>query len=110
MKTKAVKKKGSVPFAPDEIQSAMIAETPPSLSLPSIHEIGAFAAKTHLSALLEKVAHGHTFIITKHGKPVAELKPVQAKPKTRELGWAKGKGFWMAPDFDAPLEDFADYM
>lgn len=42
-------------------------------------KIGAFEAKTHLSELLEKVAAGQSFIITKHGEPVAELKPVQSK-------------------------------
>jgi hypothetical protein len=25
-------------------------------------------------------------------------------------GTAKDRSFWMAPDFDAPLEDFAEYM
>ncbi len=38
--------------------------------------IGAFEAKTHLSALLEKVARGESFLITKRGKPVAALSPV----------------------------------
>lgn len=37
--------------------------------------IGAFAAKTHLSALLDRVEAGESIIITRHGKPVAELKP-----------------------------------
>ncbi|HYB10811.1 MAG TPA: type II toxin-antitoxin system prevent-host-death family antitoxin [Alphaproteobacteria bacterium] len=35
--------------------------------------VGAFEAKTHLSALLERVAAGEEVIITKHGKPVARL-------------------------------------
>jgi hypothetical protein len=31
--------------------------------------------------------------------------------KARVFGYAKGKGeYWMAEDFDAPLEDFKDYM
>lgn len=38
-------------------------------------EIGAFEAKTHLSALLERVAKGETITITKHGKPAALLTP-----------------------------------
>ena len=38
--------------------------------------IGAFEAKTHLSDLLEKVGRGESFVITKHGKPVASLSPV----------------------------------
>jgi prevent-host-death family protein len=39
-------------------------------------EIGAYEAKTHLSALLERVARGEQITITKHGKPVARLVPV----------------------------------
>jgi prevent-host-death family protein len=38
--------------------------------------IGAFEAKTHLSRLLEQVAAGEKFIITRHGKPVAQLVPI----------------------------------
>ncbi len=37
--------------------------------------VGAFEAKTHLAALLERVAHGETFTITRHGTPVAKLVP-----------------------------------
>lgn len=39
-------------------------------------EIGAYEAKTHLPALLERVARGETITITKHGRPVARLVPV----------------------------------
>jgi prevent-host-death family protein len=38
--------------------------------------IGAFDAKTHLSDLLEQVARGESFVITKRGKPMAALSPV----------------------------------
>ena len=37
--------------------------------------IGSFEAKTHWSALLDKVALGQEIIITKRGKPVARLIP-----------------------------------
>lgn len=33
----------------------------------------------------------------------------QATAGKREMGFLKGK-IWMADDFDAPLDDFADYM
>jgi prevent-host-death family protein len=39
-------------------------------------EIGSYEAKTHLPALLERVAHGEQFIITRHGRPIARLVPV----------------------------------
>jgi prevent-host-death family protein len=38
--------------------------------------IGAFAAKTHLSALLDRVARGERITITRHGVPAAMLVPV----------------------------------
>lgn len=70
--------------------------------------VGAFDAKTHLSALLDEVEKGATVIITRHGEPVAELRPVASARKPR-FGSARGKGFRMSPDFDAPLDDFRDY-
>lgn len=39
-------------------------------------EIGAFDAKTHLAALLKRVEAGERFVITRHGRPVAELRPL----------------------------------
>jgi prevent-host-death family protein len=39
-------------------------------------ELGAYEAKTHLSKLLERVEKGERFVITKYGRPVAELVPV----------------------------------
>ena len=41
-------------------------------------EVGAYKAKTHLPALLERVARGEEITITKHGKPVARLVPIEA--------------------------------
>lgn len=103
MKKKTVPK--PVVYQPDETESASVQEVPDA-----VMEVGAFDAKTHLSALLGRVAKGETFLITKHGKPVAELKPAGAQPKSRMLGWGKGAGFWMADDFDAPLDDFKEYQ
>lgn len=42
-------------------------------------EVGAYDAKTHLPKLLERVEKGERFVITKHGRPVAELLPI-ARP------------------------------
>ena len=72
-------------------------------------EVGAFEAKTHLSQLLDAVESGERIVITRRGKPVAELSPPPKKKRARR-GCAKGPGFYMAPDFDAPLEDFREYM
>lgn len=42
-------------------------------------EIGAYEAKTHLPQLLERVQKGERFVITRHGRPVAELVPVAGR-------------------------------
>jgi prevent-host-death family protein len=44
--------------------------------------IGSFEAKTHLSALLDRVAKGETIIISRHGVPAAKLAPL-AEPEQR---------------------------
>lgn len=74
--------------------------------------VGAYEAKTHLAELLDRVEQGETVRITRRGKLIAELGP----PKTSEerprpkFGSAKGLILYMAPDFDAPLEEFREYM
>jgi prevent-host-death family protein len=75
-----------------------------------IAEIGAFEAKTKLSALLAQVEKGRSFYITKHGRRIAEMKPVAPKRPSAKYGRGKGTVLYMAPDFDAPLDCFKDYM
>jgi prevent-host-death family protein len=45
--------------------------------------VGAFEAKTHLSALLERVAGGEEVLITRHGKAIARLVPAAAAERAR---------------------------
>jgi prevent-host-death family protein len=45
--------------------------------------VGAFEAKTNLSALLDRAAAGEEVIITKHGKPVARLVAAQQVDRAR---------------------------
>ena len=71
-------------------------------------EIGAFEAKTKLSELLEKVDRGQVFVITKRGRPVAELRPVPAKTGIR-FGCDKGN-VRIGNDFEAPLADFEEFL
>ncbi len=63
-------------------------------------------AKAHFSELVQKAMLGESVVVTKENRPVVKI--VAIKPATRMPG--TGKGVWMAPDFDAPLEDFAEYM
>jgi prevent-host-death family protein len=43
--------------------------------------VGAFEAKTHFSALLERAAQGEEIVITRHGRPVARLVPAAVSEK-----------------------------
>ena len=70
--------------------------------------IGAFAAKTHFSELLEKAQQGKVFIVTKRGKPVAQLGPSDIQVKCPSFGSARGQ-VHMRADFDEPLADMAEY-
>ena len=44
--------------------------------------VSAYDAKTHLARLLERTEQGERFIITRHGKPVAQLIPFEAGDDT----------------------------
>jgi prevent-host-death family protein len=43
--------------------------------------VGAFEAKTHFSDLLDRVEQGDRITITRHGRAVATLVPISAKPR-----------------------------
>lgn len=49
-----------------------------------MESIGSYEAKTHLSSLLERVAKGEEFTITKHGVPIARLVPIE-KEQQRDV-------------------------
>jgi prevent-host-death family protein len=42
-------------------------------------DIGVYEAKTHLASLLTRVERGERFVITRHGKPIAQLVPAEAR-------------------------------
>lgn len=73
-------------------------------------EIGIFETKTHLSEILQKVERGMRFVITKRGRAIAELRPLEAERHPLEKGCAANPGYRMSADFDEPLEDLADYL
>ncbi|MEO6913360.1 MAG: type II toxin-antitoxin system prevent-host-death family antitoxin [Candidatus Baltobacteraceae bacterium] len=45
--------------------------------------LGVFEAKTRFSAIVDSAAAGETTVITKNGKPVAELAPLSAHRASR---------------------------
>ena len=44
--------------------------------------VGAYEAKTHLPRLIRAAERGETVIITRHGKPVAKLAPVEEETRS----------------------------
>jgi prevent-host-death family protein len=48
-----------------------------------MESVGAFDAKTRLSELLARAEGGESFVITKHGRPVARLVPERERDERR---------------------------
>lgn len=69
-------------------------------------------AKSRLAEMIEHLLPGEEIIITRDEEPVARLIAEPKKPEKpqRKLGSLKGTVMHMAADFDAPLEDFKEYM
>ncbi|MBZ5584185.1 MAG: type II toxin-antitoxin system prevent-host-death family antitoxin [Acidobacteriia bacterium] len=65
-------------------------------------------AKAHFSELIEKAILGEEVIVSKGNKPVAKIVPL--RPAKRKPGAGKGQILFMSPDFDAPIDDFAEYQ
>jgi prevent-host-death family protein len=69
-------------------------------------------AQANLSDLIHHLTPEAEVVITEGGQPVARLMPAagQQQRPPRRLGTLRGTVLYMAPDFDAPLEDFKEYM
>ena len=66
----------------------------------SVHE-----AKAHFSEAMRRVENGEVITVTRHGKPVAELRPLALEPQERRLG--AFEGLFVIPDdaFDPMTEE-----
>jgi prevent-host-death family protein len=72
-------------------------------------EIGAYEAKTHLPALLERVQRGEEITITKHGKPIARLVPIRrSDPDRRRQAIEKLKEFAKGHTLDVPVRQLIE--
>jgi prevent-host-death family protein len=68
-------------------------------------------AQANLGDLIARLRPGEEIIITRDHLPVARLTAAEERERPRrQLGTLKGTVRYMAPDFDAPLEDFKEYM
>lgn len=66
-------------------------------------------AKRRLEELIEQASQGEEVIITRGDGASFKLVPTLSEEPRPRFGSAKGQ-VWMSDDFDAPLDDFEDYM
>jgi prevent-host-death family protein len=68
-------------------------------------------AQVRLAELIVQAQAGEAIVITRDEKPVARLIGESSlEPRSRRAGTLKGTILYVAPDFDAPLEEFKEYM
>lgn len=69
-------------------------------------------AQSKLSELIHELSPGEELVITENEQPVARIvgEADQIEKRPRQPGTLRGTVIYMAPDFDAPLEDFNEYM
>lgn len=67
-------------------------------------------AKAYLEELIEAaIAGGEEIIIVKDNQPLVKLQPLTIVKRRPQPGSAKGL-IEISDDFDAPLEEFKEYM
>ncbi len=68
-------------------------------------------AQSNLSELIHRLSPGEEIVIMEDDRPVARL-TAASRPMTppRPPGFLRGSVLSMAPDFDAPLDEFKEYM
>ena len=73
--------------------------------LPMPAEVSVREFRDNLSSFLNKAAHGQRFVVTSHGRPVAQLGPPAPMPRQpRPFGLMKGQ-INLPPDFDSTPDD-----
>jgi len=67
-------------------------------------------AQAHLREIVAGLQPGEEVVLTENGQPLAKIVKTVRTSWPCKAGSYKKQGFWMAPDFDAPLEEFKEYM
>ena len=67
-------------------------------------------AQAHLREIVTGLQPGEEVVLTDNGQPLAKLVKTGRTRWPCKAGSAKGKILWISPDFDAPLEEFKEYM
>lgn len=71
----------------------------------TIHE-----AKTHLSKLIKQAVAGEEIVIARGKQPLVRLVALPEARAQRRIGGAEDLIVFIVDDFDAPLEQFEEYM
>ncbi len=62
-------------------------------------------AQAQLPELLDRLQPGEEITITIQGQPIAQVKKTERTSWPCKAGCCKSRVIWMAPEFDAPLDD-----
>lgn len=74
-----------------------------------MHQVNIEQAKANLSVLITAALNGEEVVIARDEKSAVKLVPTATEKPQPQFGSAKGR-IHIADDFDAPLEDFAEYQ
>lgn len=73
------------------------------------YQVDIAEAQRRFMDLIQAAEHGEQVIITRNQQPLIQLVPLQNSVNRPEFGSARGL-ITIADDFDAPLDDFREYM
>ena len=68
--------------------------------------VPAYEAKSKFSEYLRAASEGESFVITRNGQRMAELRPCQGPELRRKRGMLREKFAPLGESFHRPLEDF----
>ena len=74
-----------------------------------MHQVNVDEATTQLPTLIDAAVRGEVVLITTQDQQTIRLVPITHAKQPRRAGSAKGM-IHMRDDFDAPLDDFQEYM
>ncbi|OWK34758.1 type II toxin-antitoxin system Phd/YefM family antitoxin [Fimbriiglobus ruber] len=67
-------------------------------------------AQAHLREIVAGLQPGEEVVLTDNGQPLAKIVKTLRTSWPCKAGSAAGKILYMAPDFNAPLDEFKEYM
>lgn len=67
-------------------------------------DVSTAEAKNRLTELIRIVESGEQVVITRHGRPVAQIAPPPAEPRKARFDGMKGR-YRLLPGWDAPITE-----